>query len=334
MKLSEFDYNLPKDYIAQYPASERDSSRLLVLSRRDGWIRHEIFKEIVNFFHPGDVLVLNNTKVIPARLYGRKTSGGKVEVLLVKELHKNKWEAIVRGLRQGNVIFKNDIRGYVIRNNGRAEIIFERDDIKSLLGEIGVMPLPPYIKRPATTLDYARYQTIYAEKNGAVAAPTAGLHFTEEVFDRLRDKGVEIKKLTLHVGYGTFKPVSSTEIEHHRMDEEYYEIPEDTADAINRARSKGRRVIAVGTTVTRALEASVDHEGRVRSGSGKAGLFIYPGYNFRVIDALITNFHLPRSTPLMLVSAFCGLGLLKKAYYEAIERRYRFYSYGDAMLII
>ena len=336
MKLSDFDYHLPKGRIAAYPAGERDLSKLLVLSRRDGRISHRIFRDVVEYLRAGDVLVLNDTRVIPARLHGKKASGGKVEVLLIEELHTNKWQVVVKGLKQGYVEFRRGICGYVSRSNGTAAVTFRGVDIKPILKEIGVMPLPPYIKRPAGELDNQRYQTVYAEKDGAVAAPTAGLHFTEEVLDIIKDRGVEVCKLTLHVGYGTFKPVACQKIEEHKMDEERYEITENTADTINRAMSEGRRVIAVGTTVTRALETSAlsGSAGRVNAGTGKAGIFIYPGYKFRVIDVLVTNFHLPRSTPLMLTSAFCGLPLLKRAYIEALGGNYRFFSYGDAMLIV
>jgi len=336
MKLSDFDYHLTKGRIAAYPAGERDLSKLLVLSRRDGRISHRIFRDVVEYLRAGDVLVLNDTRVIPARLHGKKASGGKVEVLLIEELHTNKWQVVVKGLKQGYVEFRRGICGYVSRSNGTAAVTFRGVDIKPILKEIGVMPLPPYIKRPAGELDNQRYQTVYAEKDGAVAAPTAGLHFTEEVLDIIKDRGVEVCKLTLHVGYGTFKPVACQKIEEHKMDEERYEITENTADTINRAMSEGRRVIAVGTTVTRALETSAlsGSAGRVNAGTGKAGIFIYPGYKFRVIDVLVTNFHLPRSTPLMLTSAFCGLPLLKRAYIEALGGNYRFFFYGDAMLIV
>jgi len=350
MKLSEFDYYLPKERIAQYPLAERDSSCLMVIHRKHGEMEHRIFRDAVEYLYPGDVLILNDTRVIPARLYGRKSSRGKVEVLLLKELYPNKWEAIVRGLRCGQVettrsqvVFKYGICGHVSRNNGTVTVEFTGDDIKKILNKIGVMPLPPYIKRPAEQSDVRCYQTVYAEKDGAVAAPTAGLHFTTELLDRIKEKGVEVVKLTLHVGYGTFKPVSCQEIEDHRMEEEYYEIPVNTADIINRAKSEGRKIIAVGTTVTRALETSVceingkwemGNRIKIKAGQGKASIFIYPGYKFRVIDVLITNFHLPKSTPLMLTSAFSGLQLLRTAYLEAINRGYRFFSYGDAMVII
>jgi len=336
MKLSEFDYYLPKAQIAQYPLKERDASRLFVLHRNPYKFEHRVFRDIVEYLYPGDVLVVNDTKVIPARLYGFKSSGGRVEVLLLKELRINTWEALVRGLHEGVITFGDGIRGVVSRFNGIAQVRFTGEDIKKSLNKIGTMPLPPYIKRKADQTDTERYQTVYAHKEGAVAAPTAGLHFTHRLLDSIKKKGVEIKTLTLHIGYGTFKPVLTPEIEEHQMDEEFYEIPEATAETINRAKSEGRRVIAVGTTVTRALEASATDNGgnRIKAGVGKASIFIYPGYRFKIIDVLITNFHLPRSTPLMLTSAFSGLSPLKKAYSEAQKRGYRFFSYGDAMIII
>lgn len=335
MKLLDFNYSLPKNRIAQYPAGERDSSRLLVVNRKRGKIDHRLFRDITGYLHPGDVLVLNDTRVIPARIYGAKPTGGKVEILLIKEELPNTWEALVKGIIQGRVILKEGLTASVSRFNGTARVKFE-GNIQNSLKRIGVMPLPPYIKRQSAPSDTERYQTVYAKKDGAIAAPTAGLHFTAELLERIEQKGVTVKKLTLHVGYGTFKPVQANDIKKHEMDEELYEIPGATADAINRAKSEGSRVIAVGTTVTRALEASGGQRGGsgVRAGKGRASIFIYPGYSFRVADALITNFHLPKSTTMMLTSAFSGLTLLKKAYFEALDKNYRFYSYGDAMLII
>ncbi len=348
MKLSEFDYHIPKSQIAQYPLSERHSSRLFVLHKKPNKFEHKAFKDIVEYLHPGDVLVLNDTRVIPARLYGVNPSGGKTEVLLLKELHKNTWEALVKGVHEGTVIFKHGITASVSRTNGVAAVKFDEgeeamgrgmigDDIKNSLNKIGVMPLPPYIKRKAEQSDAERYQTVYAKKEGAIAAPTAGLHFTDKLLNIIKEKGIEVKTLTLHVGRGTFKPVLVSDIRRHQMDEEFYEIPEATADAVNRAKSESRRVIAIGTTVTRALEASAEYSTGnriIKAGAGKASIFIYPDYRFKIIDALITNFHLPESTPMMLTSAFSGLGILKKAYSEAKKAGYRFFSYGDAMLII
>lgn len=348
MKLADFDYNLPKEQIAQYPLSERDSSRLMVINRENRSIEHRVFRDVIDYFRYGDVFILNDTKVIPARLYGEKSSGGKVEILLIKEFGPDRWEVLVKGLKHGKVIFKNGASGYVSRpessrsgNNGAITLTSD-SNIKKIIEEIGVMPLPPYIKRPASQSDLSdksdvrQYQTVYAEQEGAIAAPTAGLHLTARLLEKIKEKGVEVKKLTLHVGYGTFKPVSSPEVEKHKMEEEYYKIPEDTASAVNRAKSDKRRVIAVGTTVTRALEmsAAASTQANIKAGHGRASIFITPGYKFKVIDALITNFHLPGSTPLMLTSAFSGTEFLKKAYLEAADKGYRFFSYGDAMLII
>lgn len=366
MKLSEFDYDLPANRIAQYPLKERDASKLLVLHRKTGSLEHRLFKNIVDYLDPGDVLVLNNTKVIPSRIFGTKPSGGKAEITLLKELGRNTWEGLVKGVHEGTVIIKGrpacrqtGIRANVTRlERSLAKVVFEfnnkerlpclpegrghEPDIRDKLHEIGVMPLPVYIKRESADPDKEGYQTVYAKEEGAVAAPTAGLHFTDTLLNALREKGVRIETVTLHVGYGTFKPVVIEDIEDHKMDEEYYEIPKATAFTINSARSEGRRVIAVGTTVTRTLESSTTPSNSpagnkrdvVIPGKGKASIFIYPGYEFRIINALITNFHLPKSTPMMLASAFSGINLLKTAYYEAEKAGYRFYSYGDAMLMV
>lgn len=335
MNISEFDYYVPKAQIAQYPLLERDSSRLCVLDRRLRRCEHRTFRDIIGYLKSGDVLVLNNTKVIPARLYGVKPSGGKAEILLLNELYMNEWEALVKGLgHEDTVIIKEGITAFVSPSNGVFRVRFDGGDIKSLLNKVGVVALPPYIKREASQSDTERYQTIYAEKEGAIAAPTAGLHFTKEILAAIRERGVDVRKITLHVGYGTFKPIRVADIREHRMDEECYEIPSVVAEAVNLARSEGRRVIAVGTTVTRALESSSTEERRVKHGMGKTTLFIYPGYNFRIVDALITNLHQPCSTPMMLTSAFAGLGLLKDAYAECQRKGYRFFSYGDAMFII
>ena len=345
MKLSDFDYHIPEDQIALHPLKKRDSSKLFVLDRKSNKFEHRIFKDIIDYLDPGDILVLNDTKVIPVRLCGVKPSGGKAEITLLKELDINTWNALVKGVYEGKIILTHGITADVSRLNGTvARVKFdlnpglpdtERTDIKNFLNEIGVMPLPVYIKRSALKSDSEQYQTVYAKKEGAVAAPTAGLHFTDTLLSSIEKKGIEIKAITLHVGHGTFKPVTVTDIKDHRMDEESYEIPEATAAAINSVGAVGRRVIAVGTTVTRALEASAGErtETRVKPGAGKASIFIYPGFRFRIVDAVITNFHLPGSTPMMLASAFSGLGLLKKAYGEAQEKQYRLFSYGDAMFI-
>ena len=342
MKLSDFDYHLPKERIAQYPLTERDRSRLLVFHREQNKTEHRIFRDLTECLRQGDVLILNDTKVIPARLYAQKTTGGRVEILLIKELDANTWEAVVKGWQHGAVKLGHGISAHMSKNNGVVHVKFNTGDIKKYLNEIGVMPLPPYIKRKAEQSDNACYQTVYAERDGAIAAPTAGLHFTEKLLSEIKEKGVEVCNLTLHVGYGTFKPVVSDDIENHTMEEESYEISDTAADIINRAKSEGRRVIAVGTTVTRTLEAAAyAREGQgagvrgiIKAGAGKASIFIYPGYKFRVINALITNFHLPKSTPLMLTSAFAGLENLNKIYSECSDAGYRFFSYGDAMLIV
>ena len=346
MKLSDFDYRISKEHIAQHPLTERDSSKLFVIHRDSDKSEHRNFKDIVSYLKPGDILILNDTKVFPARLFGVKPSGGKVEILLLKELRRNKWDALVKGLREGKVLLSGNIIAHVSRSDGanaRVEFKFNPagaglkpalvPDIKTILHKIGVMPLPPYIKRQTISSDTEQYQTVYANKEGAVAAPTAGLHFTKQLLNIIREKGISVETVTLHVGYGTFKPVIVHDINEHTMDEEFYEIPESTANAINRAKSEGCRVIAAGTTVTRALEAR-GGQGGVSPGTGKTSIFIYPGYQFKIIDALITNFHLPKSTPMMLTSAFAGLNILKRRYKEAQNAGYRFFSYGDAMLIL
>lgn len=346
MRLRDFDYQIPEKQIAQYPLKDRDSSRLIVLSRENGTFEHRRFRDIADYLNEGDVLILNDTKVMPVRIPGAKPSGGKAEITLLRETGKNSWEALVKGLHEGNIILSRGITAAVSRVNGtvaKVQFIFgsegDNPDIKTYLDEIGVMPLPLYIKRESEKSDAGQYQTVYAKKDGAVAAPTAGLHFTENLLNRIREKGVDVKSVTLHVGHGTFKPVSADDIRNHRMDEEAYEIPESAAEAVNSAKADGRRVIAVGTTVTRTLESSAASAGQeagetIQPGIGQASIFIYPGHTFKVIDALITNFHLPGSTPMMLASAFSGLDLLKKSYDAAQKEGYRFYSYGDAMFII
>jgi S-adenosylmethionine:tRNA ribosyltransferase-isomerase len=343
MKVSDFDYELPKELIAKFPAEPRDSARLLVLYRDSGKLEHRIFRDIVDYLREGDVLVLNDTKVIPARLFGRLDTGGKVELLLIRQPFPNLWEVMAkpaRKLKEGKKIFfdgelEGIVKGYA--GEGKRFVEFKLKggkDFMEKLEEIGHIPLPPYIEREERPEDREKYQTVFAQKPGAVAAPTAGLHFTEELLEKLRDKGVIIKTVTLHVGPGTFKPVKVENVEEHQMDYETYNIPEETAKEVNRAKDERRRVIAVGTTVVRTLESAADENGRVKSGEGSTNLFIYPGYRFKVIDALITNFHLPRSTLLMLVSAFAGRERILNAYREAVKKGYRFYSYGDAMFIV
>ncbi len=343
MKVSDFDYDLPKELVATFPAEPRDSARLLVLHRDTGKVEHRVFRDIVDYLKEGDVLVINDTKVIPARLYGRLETGGRVELLLVRQVEPNVWEVMAkpaRKLKEGKKIaFDEDLSGRVLGYSGEGLrlVKFELNadkDFMEKLEEVGHIPLPPYIEREELPEDREKYQTVFARKEGAVAAPTAGLHFTEELLNRLREKGVLIKPVTLHVGPGTFKPVKVENVEEHKMDYETYSVPKDTAEEVNRAKEEGRRVIAVGTTVVRTLESAADPLGKVKYGEGITNLFIYPGYRFKVIDALITNFHLPRSTLLMLVAAFAGRERVLNAYREAVEKSYRFYSYGDAMFIV
>jgi len=346
MKLSDFDYPIPEHQIAQQPLNERDASRLYVLHRKTEKAEHRLFRDITDYLCPGDVLVLNNTKVVPVRLAGIKPSGGKAEITLLKELTLNSWEALVKGVHEGRVILERGITARVSRINGtRARVDFEivsgqqegsQADIKNLLNDLGVMPLPVYIKRGAVKADAKQYQTVYAEKDGAVAAPTAGLHFTDRLLSSIKGKGVNVQSITLHVGYGTFKPVTVKDIRDHQMEEEFYEIPANAASSVNAAKAEGRRIVAVGTTVTRALETSafVSGANRIEAGTGSSSIFICPGFRFQIVDALITNFHLPGSTPMMLAAAFSGLPQLKKAYGIAQGEGYRFYSYGDAMLLL
>jgi S-adenosylmethionine:tRNA ribosyltransferase-isomerase len=335
MNTEEFSYDLPADLVAFYPEERRDCCNLMVLDRRNGNTQHRMFYELEDLLHEGDSLVLNNTKVIPARLYGKRDSGKRVEVLLVERINTRRWKCLARNPKDGTEVkFERGVSGK-LNKNGREEWFIDfQSGVDEYLDQYGKMPLPPYITREPEEADNVYYQTVYARESGAIAAPTAGLHFSDELLSRLEKIGIEINYLTLHVGIGTFKPVKTERIEDHHMHEEYREIPEETSKAINRAKQEGRRVIAVGTTVVRALESSVDNSGNLRSCSGFTDLFIYPGFQFRVVDILLTNFHLPRSTLMMLVSAFAGKELIFKAYKEAIEKRYRLLSYGDAMLIV
>jgi S-adenosylmethionine:tRNA ribosyltransferase-isomerase len=333
----DFDYHLPAASIAQEPAP-RGESRLLVLDRT-GPERHSRVRDLPRLLRPGDLLVLNDTRVIPARLYGRSAGGGRMEILLVERLGEREWEALVkpgRRARPGTSIqLEGGLAAEVIgkREDGRHRLRFP-EPIEPYLDRLGHVPLPPYIHRPDTPEDRERYQTVYARRPGAIAAPTAGLHFTEDLLREIEQAGVGIARITLHVGIGTFKPVSAERIEEHRMDSERYEIGEEAAAAIRRARAGGR-VVTVGTTVVRTLEsAAILGGGEVRAGSGSTDLFITPGFRFQAVDALLTNFHLPRSTLLMLVSAFAGRERILAAYEEAIREGYRFYSYGDAMLAV
>lgn len=342
MKLSNFDYFLPKELIAQYPSPVRDMSRLMVLRRADGRLEHRLFRNITDYLRDGDVLVINETKVLPARLHGhRDSTGGRVELLLINEIKHNTWSILLdRKTINGETIIFGDgkLRGRVIhKDNSKAgrKIEFSGNgNIKQILAEIGLPPLPPYIKRSPVEIDRERYQTVYAKNDGSLAAPTAGLHFTDELINNLKSCGVEIVSITLHIGRGTFTPVRVDDISKHKMEAEYFEISEKTVNIINEAKKDRRRIIAVGTTSTRALESVSEKTGYLRTTKGYTPLFIYPGYSFKVIDGLITNFHLPHSTLIMLVSAFAGRENILRAYAEAVRMRYRFYSYGDAMLIL
>ena len=346
MDLKEFDYELPESLIAAYPSREREAARLLVVDRKSGALTHGVFAELGNFLDPGDLLVLNDTKVFPARLRGAKESGGKVEALLIErfpEKDRSLWIAMVDAAKKpavgSRLGFGAELAAEVIGDLGRGRFALEfqhQGDFDALLEAFGEPPLPPYVRRSreAEKLDRERYQTVYAAHCGAIAAPTAGFHFTPELFDRLRAKGIDHALLTLHVGPGTFQPVRAHQVEDHRMEGERYAVPAHTAEKIQRAKAAGRRVVAVGSTTTRTLEWIAQQEGDVVANEGIARLYIHPGDSFRVLDALITNFHLPASTPLILVTAFAGLDLVRRAYTEAIKERYRFYSYGDAMLVI
>jgi len=330
MKLSDFQYELPPELIAQFPLEKRDQSKLLVLERRSGEIRHRHFSEIIEFFKAGDVLVLNNTRVFKARLKGKKETGGGVEMLLVREIEKGYWETLVHSskrLKVGTRIFFNDqsFARVVSKMPGRCTVEFNAPAM-DVVKKYGIVPLPHYIRRNTVPMDEQTYQTVYAEPQGSIAAPTAGLHFTKEILEKIERKGVKICHLTLHIGPGTFKPIRTQDVKRHVMDAEYAEISQDTAKTINTA----GRVIGVGTSVTRTLESAAP----VRAFSGFTELFIFPGHRFQVIEHLITNFHLPCSTPFLLVCAFAGKELIFKAYNEAIREKYRFLSYGDSMLII
>ncbi len=342
MNIEEFDYHLPKPLIAQYPSPERGASRLMVVHRGSGSIEHTSFREIVERFNPGDLLVINNTRVLPARLIGRKETGGKCEILLFPLWNgaNGEWKALVKGIKQkddgSRIHFDQDVAAEVKEiKDGKATIRFLRQDrAADILRRIGHIPLPPYIKREDEPPDRIRYQTVFAERDGSIAAPTAGLHFTETMLQSLKERKVGVVSLTLHIGPGTFRPVKTEEVESHSMEPEWTEISLETSHQIEQTKLRGGKVIAVGTTTTRALESFSDPQGRVKSGRNFSSLFIFPSYRFRVIDGLLTNFHLPRSTLMMLVSAFAGKDLLMTAYQEAVEKKYRFYSYGDAMLIL
>ncbi|MBI2486393.1 MAG: tRNA preQ1(34) S-adenosylmethionine ribosyltransferase-isomerase QueA [Deltaproteobacteria bacterium] len=335
MNTSDFDYDLPQEFIAFYPLSKREDCRLMVLSRKDQSIEHRRFYELPDLLREGDLLVLNNTKVLPARLFGKVNNDKRFEILLSERINSRLWKSLMRNPKNGMTIeFDGGLKGNVLRKGKDEWLVEFEENADDYIEHFGKMPLPPYIRREPEEEDRIFYQTVYAEKEGAIAAPTAGLHFTESLLDEIRRRGVEIRYVTLHVGIGTFKPVKVENIKDHNMHPEYVEIQEETALAVNRAKSENRRIVAVGTTVVRALESRVDESGNLLPKGAYADLFIYPGFRFQVVDALITNFHLPRSTLLMLVSAFAGREFIFKAYGEAKRERYRFLSYGDAMLIL
>ena len=340
MKVSDFNYELPEDLIAQVPIKDRSASRLMVLHRKGETIEHKTFKNIIEYLQPGDCLVRNNTKVIPARLYGiKEETGANVEFLLLNRIEGDIWEVMVRPGRRlqegvrvsfGNGLLKAEILEKM--NGGSRKVKFEYSGIfNEILDEIGLMPLPPYIHETLKEKD--RYQTVYAKYEGSAAAPTAGLHFTDELLEEIKAKGIEIANVTLHVGIGTFRPVKEENIEDHDMHTEHFYIKQEDVDKINKAKHNGNRVIAVGTTSCRVLESISDENGLVKPIEADTNIFIYPGYEFKCVDSLITNFHLPESTLIMLVSALANREFIMKAYNEAVEERYRFFSFGDAMLI-
>ena len=341
MKTSDFYYDLPKELIAQDPLEDRSSSRLLVLHRKSGRVEHRVFTDIVEYLKPGDCLGRNNTKVIPARLYGtRVDTGATIELLLLKRMENDVWETLVKPgkkARQGVVISFGDgiLTGEIIdvKEDGNRLIQFRYEGIfEEILDQLGQMPLPPYITH--TLKDKNRYQTVYAKYEGSAAAPTAGLHFTEELFQKLEEKGVLVANVTLHVGLGTFRPVKVDDVSKHHMHTEFYQVTKEEADRINKAKQAGGRIVCVGTTSCRTIESAADENGVLKPGQGDTDIFIYPGYSFKMMDVLITNFHLPESTLLMLVSALAGKEQVMRVYEEAVRERYRFFSFGDAMIIL
>lgn len=349
MNINDFDYNLPEELIAQEPSEKRDCSRLMVVHRDTGETEHRHFFDITEYLKPGDCLVMNDSKVLPARLFGtKKNTGAKVEFLLTKRIKGDVWETMVKPgkrLKPGDEVVFSESPRFAARilefgEGGTRITEFSYDGVfMERLDELGTMPLPPYIERPGRSDDKERYQTVYCREEGSVAAPTAGLHFTEELLRKIEKKGVETARVTLHVGIGTFRPVKCENIEDHKMHFEEYHVDSEAADTVNRAKREGRRVIAVGTTSTRTLESAAyfsEEHGcwQIREGADSTGIFIYPGYEFRMVDGLITNFHLPKSTLLMLISALYDRESILRVYEEAIRERYRFFSYGDAMFII
>lgn len=336
---SDFYYDLPEEQIAQTPAEPRDSSRLLVYNRSTDKTEHGIFRDVADYLKAGDVLVVNNTKVLPARIYAHTENGGAVEVLLLKRLEKDRWEVLVKPGKKcvrGRTLYVSEELSLTVEDitdSGERIVRFNYGGIfEDILNRVGNMPLPPYIKKKLE--DKSRYQTVYAQKDGSAAAPTAGLHFTPALLDGLREKGVEIAEVLLHVGLGTFRPVKEEIITEHKMHSEYYEIGEEAAETINRAKREGRRIIAVGTTSVRTLESAADESGYVKACSGNTEIFIYPPYKFKCVDALITNFHLPESTLIMLVAALTGREKVLSLYQTAVSEGYRFFSFGDAMMVL
>ncbi|MCI1944298.1 tRNA preQ1(34) S-adenosylmethionine ribosyltransferase-isomerase QueA [Clostridium luticellarii] len=340
MKVTDFDFYLPKELIAQHPLKQRDEARLMVLDKETGKVEHRVFKDIIDYLNPGDCLVLNDTRVLPARLIGKKEgTGGKMEILLLKRNGDDTWETLVKPGKRARVGDRFDfgdgeLKAEIsqIKEDGNRIVKFEYEGIfEEVLDRLGQMPLPPYIKEKLK--DKEMYQTVYSKEEGSAAAPTAGLHFTDDLLQKIEEKGVKLAFLTLHVGIGTFRPVKVENIEDHDMHSEYYRMSRKTADIINGARKNGHSVISVGTTSCRTLETIADENGEVREQSGWTDIFIYPGYKYKIVDKLITNFHLPQSTLIMLVSALCGRENILNAYQEAVKNRYRFFSFGDAMFI-
>lgn len=340
MKVTDFYFELPKELIAQHPTEKRDECRLMVLNKKTGNIDHKVFKNIIDFLNPGDCLVLNDTRVMPARLYGAKEgSGGKMEFLLLRRHDDDIWETLVKPGKRGKVgarfVFGNgELTGEIVEvlDNGNRKIKFFYEGIfEEVLDKLGEMPLPPYIEEKLE--DRELYQTVYSKEVGSAAAPTAGLHFTEELLKEIKEKGINIAFVTLHVGLGTFRPVKAENVEEHEMHSEYYILDEENAKIINESKTSGGRVIAVGTTSNRTLESIADDDGTVKAQSGYTSIFIYPGYKFKIVDAIITNFHLPESTLIMLISAFSTRDIVMNAYKVAVEEKYRFFSFGDAMFL-
>lgn len=340
MKVSEFRFDLPEELIAQHPYDKRDEARLMVIDKKTQKIEHKIFKNVVDYLEAGDCLVINNTKVLPARLYGKKETGANVEFLLLKRIEGDFWEAMVRPgnkLKPGTKVSFGDgiLRAEILEvlDGGNRRVKFEYQGIfNEILDQIGLMPLPPYIKETLKEKD--KYQTVYAKYDGSAAAPTAGLHFTKELLEQIKQKGVQIANVTLHVGIGTFRPVKVENIEEHNMHSEHYYIKQEDVDKINTAKKNGHKVVSVGTTSCRVLESVADKNGFVQETEGDTNIFIYPGYQFKCVDQLITNFHLPESTLIMLVSSLAGKDFVMQAYQEAVKERYQFFSFGDAMMVL